>query len=89
MADLGAADAGVVFFGAEVARGVAGGAVSGVAVVAGGAGGAVGAGAAVVAGGDTGGDTGGSVPTTPVRPPVGTTGTVARVDCVVTASCFS
>ena len=86
MADVGAADAGgAVSFGAEVARGVAGGAVAGAAVVAGGAGGAVGAGVAVVGGGDTGG----SVPTTPVGPPVGTTGTVARVDCVVTASCFS
>jgi hypothetical protein len=85
VADVGATDAGVVFFGADVARGVAGGAVSGGAVVAGGAGGAVGSGAAVVGGGDTGG----SVPTTPVRPPVGTTGTVASVVCVLTASCFS
>jgi hypothetical protein len=86
VADFGAADAGGAgFFGAEVARGVAGGAVSGGAVVAGGAGGAVGAAARVV-GDDV---TGGSVPTTPVRPPVGTTGTVASVDCVVTASCFS
>jgi len=67
---------------------VAGGAVSGAGVGSAAAGG-VGAGTAVVAAVVGGGDTGGSVPTTPVRPPVGTTGTVASVDCVVTASCFS